>query len=126
MNNGSSIFMLSGATALVLLLGLPLLFAPLAWARTLGWRVPQDTDLANYFGRSLGAASLSIGVVGYIAARDPWQYRNVFILVILVGVLLTGVHVYGYVKKSQPVFESIEIFFWPIVSLLSWYFYPHK
>jgi hypothetical protein len=126
MNKGSSIFMLVGATGLVLLLGLPLLLAPLGWARKLGWTLPERTELTNYFGRSLGGVSLSIAAVAYLAARDPWQYRAMFLLVILLGVLMTGVHLYGLIKKNQPRFENVETFLYPLVSLLAWYFYPHQ
>ena len=126
MNTGSSIFIFAGATGLVCLLGLPLLLAPMSWARKLGWELPAQQELANYFGRSLGAVGLSIAIVGYLAARDPWQYRSVFILVILLGIFLTGVHVYGFLKRNQPKFENIEVLLYPLVSLLAWYFYPHQ
>jgi hypothetical protein len=126
MNTGSSIFIFAGATGLTLLIGLPLLLAPMSWARKLGWEMPAQQALANYLGRSLGAVGLSIAIVGYLAARDPWQYRAVFILVILLGIFLTGVHVYGFIKKNQPKFENIEILLYPLVSLLAWYFYPHQ
>jgi hypothetical protein len=62
MNKGSSIFMLIGASGLVILLGLPLLVSPIAWERMLGWTIPEQTDLANYFGRSLGGVALSIAI----------------------------------------------------------------
>ena len=39
---------------------LPIFFVPLAWARVFRWRIPQDTDLAVYFGRCLGAFILVI------------------------------------------------------------------
>jgi hypothetical protein len=126
MNKGSSIFIFLGATGLVCLLGLPLLLSPMSWARTLRWELPEQKALANYLGRSLGAVGLSIAVMGYLAARDPWQYRFVFVLVILLGIFLTVVHGYGFVKKSQPAFENIEAILFPLISLLAWYFYPHQ
>ena len=39
---------------------LPIFLVPLRWARVLGWRVPEHTDLAVYFGRCLGAFVLII------------------------------------------------------------------
>jgi len=126
MNTGSSIFMLVEAIGLVLLLGLPLLIVPMSWGRVLGWKVPEQTDLANYLGRSLGGVALSIAAVGFLAARDPWQYRAVFDLVILIGILLTGVHVWGFIKKAQPMIENIEIAVWPLVSFVAWYLYPQQ
>ena len=126
MNNGSKIFMLSGSIALILVLGLPLLIRPMSWARVLGWKIPPETALAKYLGRSLGGVALSIAIVGLQASRDPWGYRGVFELIILIGVLMTAVHAYGYFKKTQPWFESVETLLYPLVSLLAWIFYPHS
>lgn len=126
MNTGSSIFLLIGASGLVILLGVPLLISPIAWGRRLGWRIPEQTDLANYLGRSLGGVALSIAIMGYLAARDPWQYRFVFDLVILIGIFLTGVHAYGYIKKKQHMIENVEIILYVLVSFLAWYLYPHQ
>ncbi len=39
---------------------LPIFFVPLAWARRFGWRIPEHTDLAVYFGRCLGAFILIV------------------------------------------------------------------
>jgi len=125
MNAGSSVFMLVGSTGLVILLGLPLLISPIRWARKLGWKIPEETDLANYLGRSLGGVCLSIAVVGYLAVPNPWQYRPVFKLAIILGVFGTGVHVYGLIRKSQPVVENLEIVVFLLISALAWYFYPH-
>lgn len=124
MNTGSSIFMWVGSSGLVILLGLPLLISPMGWARRLGWKIPEEADLANYLGRSLGGVLLSLAVVGYLAARNPWQYRPVFELVMVLGVFGAGVHVYGFIRKSQPTFENVEIVVFLLVSALAWYFYP--
>jgi len=126
MNTGSSIFMLAGSTGLVILLGLPLLISPMGWARKLGWKIPEEADLANYLGRSLGGVCLSIAIVGYLAARNPWLYRPVFELVIILGLFGAGVHVYGFIRKSQPMFENLEIVVFLLVSALAWYFYPRS
>jgi len=37
---------------------------------------------------------------------------------------MVGVHLYGFVKKNQPVIEHLEIAMYLILSLLAWYFYP--
>jgi hypothetical protein len=62
--------------------------------------------------------------MGYLAAHNPWQYRSVFDLVILIGIFLIGVHAYGYLKKNQPVIENVEIILYTLVSFLAWYLYP--
>jgi hypothetical protein len=124
MNTGSSIFMFVGATALVLFLGIPLLLFPAVWGRRIGWKIPEQADLMNYFGRSLGGVALAIAIMCFQAARDPWGYRHIFDLIILIGIFMTAVHVYGFIRKTQPWFENVEVFLYPLVGLLGWIFYP--
>ena len=124
MNTTSSIFMVVTATFFLLLFGLPIFISPMRWARRIGWEIPDDTDLANYLGRSLGALALPLIILMYIGARDPWEYRVVFDLAILSGIFLLAVHVYGFMKKSQPLFEHLEIIMYTAFLLLTWYFYP--
>ena len=59
-----------------------------------------------------------------LAAMDPWKYRSVFDLLILIGIFMVGVHLYGFLKKNQPIIEHLEIALYLILSLLAWYFYP--
>jgi hypothetical protein len=124
MNNGSSILILILSIGGILLLGLPLLLFPMSWARRVGWKVPVETDLANYLGRSAGAAAMATSIMGLMVARDPLGYRPIFDLVIWSGIFLTGVHAYGFIKRVQPWFENVEVALYPLVSLLAWIFYP--
>jgi hypothetical protein len=124
MNNGSRIFMLVGASALVIFLGLPLLLFPMKWAQRLGWRVPEETELANYLGRSLGGVALAIAFMAFLAAYDPWRYQVIFSLIILIGIFMTAVHAYGFIRKAQPAFENLETLIYPLISLLAWILYP--
>ena len=97
---------------------------PRAWARRVGWKIPEDKDLANYLGRSLGGVILPVIIMAYRAASSPWEYRFVFDLVIGIGVFMVVVHVYGFVKKNQPLIEHLEILMYSVVTILCWYFYP--
>lgn len=124
MNTGSSLFMLVGATFFLLFFGLPLFFCPMAWARRVGWKIPEEKDLANYLGRSLGGVTLPVTIMAYLAAYNPWEYRFVFDLVMGIGVFMVLVHVYGFVKKKQPLIEHLEIPLYSVVTILCWYFYP--
>jgi uncharacterized membrane protein YsdA (DUF1294 family) len=124
MNTGSSLFILSGAILFLIFFGLPLFLAPMAWARRVGWRIPEDRDLANYLGRSLGGVVLAVIVMAFQAARDPWQYRFVFELTIWMGLFMVAVHAYGFIKKNQPLLEHLEIVLYGLLVFLSWYFYP--
>jgi hypothetical protein len=53
------------------LFGLPMLFWPLRWAAVLGWRIPEHTHLAIYFGRCLGAVICVLGGFAFRVAAEP-------------------------------------------------------
>jgi hypothetical protein len=124
MNTSSSLFMLVGATLFLVAFGLPLLLFPMTWARRIGWSLPQEKDLANYLGRSLGGVAMSVIIMAFLAARSPWEYRFVFQMLIIIGIFMVGVHLYGFLKKNQPLIEHLEIVLYSLLSLLAWYFYP--
>lgn len=124
MNTASSIYLIVNGIVFLVFFGLPLLINPLAWARRIGWNIPQHTDLVIYLGRSLGAVALPLVAYLFIAAMDPWHFRFIFDLLISIGALLFGVHLYGFIKKVQPLIEHIEIVFYGANTLLAWYFYP--
>lgn len=124
MNTDSSLFMLIGSTLFLLAFGLPLLLFPMTWARRIGWALPEEKDLANYLGRSLGGVVVAVLIMGFVAASDPWKYRFMFDLFILICIFMVGVHLYGFVKKNQPLVEHLEIGMYSLTCLLTWYFYP--
>ena len=124
MNTGSSLFMLVGATLFLVAFGLPLLLCPMTWARRIGWSLPQEKDLANYLGRSLGGVVMAVIIMAFLAAIDPWKYRFVFDMLVLIGIFMVGVHLYGFVKKNQPLIEHLETVMYSLLSLFAWYFYP--
>jgi len=124
MNTDSSVFLVVVATLFLIVFALPLLITPMRWARFVGWKIPDDTDLANYLGRSLGALAVAVNIIMYVAARDPWEYRVIFDLMIVTGILVGAVHVYGFIKKTQPLSENLEILMYTALVLLTWYFYP--
>ena len=124
MNTASSVFMVVGATTFLLFIALPLLISPMRWAVRIGWKIPDDTDLANYLGRSLGGLLLPVVILLFIGARDPWEYRVMFDFVILATMFAGGVHFYGFLKRSQPRIEHLEVFMYIGLALVCWYFYP--
>jgi len=108
----SSAFLIgAGATGLVAF-AMPLLLSPLRWARALRWRVPDDTDLTVYLGRSLGAVAVAISVGALRAARRPEEHRIIFEMGFLTGALLAAVHLWGALLRRQPWTETAEIAFW--------------
>jgi hypothetical protein len=124
MNAASSWFLIINGIVFIVFFGIPLLLCPVTWARRIGWKIPEDTDLVAYLGRSLGA--LALPLIGYLflAAQDPWQYRFIFNLLIAIGALLFAVHLYGFIKKVQPRLEHIEVLLYGANTLLACYLYP--
>ena len=124
MNEGSSIFLLVGATCFALLFGLPLLLCPVAWARKIGWKIPEDTDLVNYLGRSLGGVTVPLIIMAFQAAGSPWEHRYLFQMIVWIGAFMVAVHLYGFLRGRQPLIEHLEIILYGLLSLLAAYFYP--
>ena len=124
MNTGSSWFLIFGAVLFAVFFGLPLFLAPTAWARRIGWKIPEDTDLVNYLGRSLGGVTLPVIILAFLAAGNPWEYRFLFQLIILMGIFMVIVHGYGFLKRNQPIIEHLEIILYAVLCLLAFNFYP--
>jgi hypothetical protein len=100
-------------------LSLPILLAPLAWARRFGWTIPEHTELAVYFGRSLGALAVTINLLTLRAALTGEAIVPAFEVTFVVSTLMIVVHVYGALRRVQPVSETIEIGFWAAIALLA-------
>ncbi|NUB06790.1 hypothetical protein FW320_11465 [Azospirillum sp. Vi22] len=115
---------------LVLMIGttlffaLPIFIAPLAWARLMLWRIPQDTDLAVYFGRCLGAFILIVEFLMLRGATTVETTAYAFDVLFCVFGLMLAVHVYGAIRRIQPLTETLEIGFWALLLLLNTRFYP--
>ena len=120
----SSTFLVVFAAIVVVAFALPFLFAPIAWGRLIGFKLPEQTDLAVYFGRSLGAAALGISLICYMASQNPGAQPLVFDGLILISAVLTITHIHGAVMKIQPLIETLEIPFWFGLMLLQIAVYP--
>jgi hypothetical protein len=110
----ASWFLVVSTTFFLLVIALPLFFAPLTWARWFGWKVPQDTDLTVYFGRCLGAVALSIIFMVARGIPDPKSHLFLFELVALCTGLMVVVHVWGALRKAQPLTETVETAVWAV------------
>jgi hypothetical protein len=108
----SSAFLVAAGTTGLLAFGMPLFLSPLRWARALRWRVPADTDLTVYLGRSVGALAMALSAGALGAARQPAQHRIMFDVGFVAGVLLVVVHAWGAVLRRQPWTETAEIALW--------------
>ena len=104
--------------------GLPMLLVPITFARVLRWQIPEHEHLAIYFGRCLGGIACVIAVFGFRVAGSPGLQPFFFDLAIWTFCILTLVHIYGAVRKIQPITETIEIIFWFGLIVLTLCFYP--
>jgi hypothetical protein len=125
-NCRSALFLLAASGVGLCVFGLPLLVSPLKWAKRLRWRLPEDTDLAVYLGRSLGAVAVALSLGGLWAARDPWRYRIVFQMAVVAAALLAGVHIRGAIEGKQPWTETAEIPFWAAMAIGAVACYPRE
>lgn len=107
-----------------LFFALPIFVAPITWARLMGWKIPEHQHLAIYFGRCLGAFILVIEVAMLRSATTGTSFSYAFDLLFVVFALMFVVHVYGALKRIQPISETLEIGFWMLLFVLNTLFYP--
>lgn len=98
---------------------IPMIFAPMTWARVLLWNIPEDTDLSVYALRSLGSLGLAVLLVTFRAAITGEGLLLIFELFIPFFALMVVVHIYGAIRKIQPITETLEIGFWLILLVLA-------
>ncbi|MBI4854158.1 MAG: hypothetical protein HY819_20365 [Acidobacteria bacterium] len=110
----------------IVFFGLPMLISPIHWARVLGWDIADKPDLAVYFGRCLGAVICVLGIFGLKASRNPLLKQYFFDLLIYNFILMFFVHIYGWLKKIQPIAETLEIIYWAGLIILTLLFYPNS
>jgi hypothetical protein len=117
-------FMLVFAVLAAVAFALPMIFAPLQWARVLQWNIPEDTDLAVYALRCLGSLGLIVLLLAFRAAVTGEGLLFVYELFIPFFLLMVLVHIYGAIRKIQPMTETLEIGFWLILLVLAVCFMP--
>ena len=112
------------AIGTLLLFGIPLFLWPIRWAKVLCWQIPNHTDLAVYFGRCLGGVICVMGILAFTASSSPITQKFFFNLILGNFIAMLIVHVYGAIKKIQPVSETYEIIYWALMLILNLFFYP--
>jgi len=120
----SEVYLLTLCGVTTLVFALPIFLVPLAWARRFGWRIPQDTDLAIYFGRCLGAFILIVEALMLRAGTRREERNATFQVLLGVAALMVLVHIWGAVLRIQPLSETLEIGMYSGMFLLSVLFYP--
>ena len=119
----ASLFLWAGGLLFLLVFGLPLLLAPLAWARRFLWRLPDQQELTVYLGRCLGGVTVGLVMVSWRAAPRPAEHPLVFELIIIVCGLMTLVHLWGAIRRVQPWTENVEIALYAAVTLFAGWLY---
>lgn len=111
---------------LCLLVGLaiaaPLLFIPLHWARAIGWRIPDDTDLVVYLARCLGGVVMAVVFVVLGIAGRPEEHVLLFRLIALISGIVAAVHLVGALEGKQPWFETAETAGYAAIAAAAWGF----
>ena len=120
----SSLYLYILGIGIVAGFGLPMFLVPITFARVLRWQIPDNEHLAIYFGRCLGGIACVMGVFGFKAAGAPELQPFFFQLAISALCILTVAHIYGAIRKIQPITETIEIIFWFGLIILTLCFYP--
>jgi hypothetical protein len=115
------LFLVATTTAVF---ALPIFLVPLKWARWFGWTVPQQTDLAVYFGRCLGAFILIVELLMLRAAVSGTGLIFTFQVLLAVAAFMIVVHVWGALLRIQPISETLEIGMYSGLALLTILFYP--
>jgi len=109
---------------MLLAFGFPLLVAPMVWARIFRWEVPPPGQLVIFLGRSLGLFICVVGAYAIRVAAVPSAQPFYFELMVWILVAMLGLHIYGAIKKAQPITETIEIALWVVLLLVTLAFYP--
>jgi hypothetical protein len=98
---------------------IPFTLWPLASAKLIGWEIPEKTDLATYFGRSLGCLAGAVALFSLRAADSAPVQPPFFVFLLTIWIALLLLHVYGAIRRSQPLIETLEIGFWLGLTLLT-------
>ncbi|KRW61968.1 hypothetical protein [Pseudomonas sp. TTU2014-080ASC] len=117
-------YLLVLAIVTTLVFALPIFAIPLTWSRVMRWTIPEHTDLAVYFGRCLGAFILIIEAMMFRAALTGEAIHVTFELLAAVAVMMIVVHIYGAIKRIQPITETLEIGFYVGLLVLTLLFWP--
>ena len=117
-------YLIVAGIAMLLAFGIPLLVVPMTWARIFRWEIPPPGQLVTFLGRSLGLFVCVIGLYAVRVAAIPLAQPFFFELMLWLFVGMIGLHVYGAIKRAQPVTETIEIALWVALFLVTLAFYP--
>jgi hypothetical protein len=120
----SDIYLNIAGVAMLISFGIPLLLVPLRWARALRWEVPQPENLVVFLGRSMGILISLLAIFAFKVTCTPAAQPFFFDLMLWLFVSMFALHVYGAIRKTQPITETVEILLWVVLFLITLCFYP--
>jgi hypothetical protein len=120
----SDIFLYVVGAAMLVAFGIPLMIVPLRWARVFRWPIPQSETLAVFMGRSLGIFISLMAIFAFKATGVPAAKPFFFDLMLWVVGAMGLLHVYGAIRRTQPMTETVEIALWVVLFLATLCFYP--
>lgn len=120
----AGIYLTVAGVAMLAAFGLPLVTMPMKWARAFRWDIPASTKLATFLGRSLGVILCVFAAYAIKAAVMPAAQPFVFEMMLWLLVAMLALHVYGALRRMQPITETIEIALWVVLTLTTLAFWP--
>jgi hypothetical protein len=120
----TDVFLYVAGIAMLATFGLPLLLVPQHWARLFRWEVPQPKNFVLFLSRSLGIIISLMAVFAFRVTNSPEAEPFFFDLMLGLFVGMIALHVYGAIRKIQPITETIEILLWVFLLLITLCFYP--
>jgi hypothetical protein len=120
----SNIYLYVVGAAMLVAFGIPLLTIPLQWAGAFGWEIPQTENLVVFLGRSLGVMISVLSIFAFKAARSPSAKPFFFELLLWMLAAMMALHIFGAIKATQPITETVEILLWIVLFLITLCFYP--
>jgi len=120
----TNVFLIIAGVAMLVAFGLPLTLVPLGWARLFRWEVPQSRNLVVFLGRSVGIFISLMAISAFKVTQVPNAQPFFFDLMLWIFAGMILLHVYGALRKIQPVTETLEILLWVVLCLITLGFYP--
>jgi hypothetical protein len=120
----NNIYLIVAGVVMLAAFGLPLTLAPMSWAQIFRWELPQPQNLTAFLGRSMGVIISIIAIFAFKVTQTPEAKPFYFDLMLWIFGGMILLHVYGAIRKTQPVTETIEILMWVFLSTITLCFYP--
>jgi hypothetical protein len=120
----NNIFLIVAGVAMLIFFGIPLVLVPVSWAKVFRWEIPQPRNLVVFLGRSVGIFITVLGIFAFKVTQIPSAKPFFFNLMLWIFGGMILLHVYGAIRKTQPITETLEILLWVALSGITICFYP--